>query len=847
MTIVKKGTEGRRMVLLGERDGVLPSRWSGGGARASGCAFGIFVAFLLVASIPPVMPAGDAEAEAMTTLRYGMVQSIDSLNPFIGVNDNAYIFYGLVYDYLISVDEDLNVVPNLATSWHPMQDREPLGSVWEYNLTEHAYWHDGEEFNADDVVFTINYQIGENWVNMWAYQPNTILIDYVEKITDYKVRIHFQDFEGNPAPCAFGGALSMPMVPEHIWGEIPTSDAGFSYPNYHPIGTGPFMCSENTKDEFLRGDRLILYRNPDYHGADEYGWEVHFDRLIIERYLEPTAMATDLERGAIDVAAFDAPTFEGLVDRLSKNPNPAVKTVAATKCTGYSIEIAICMLENTFNNLRLDPAVRQAMAHATNKTFIRDHIYKGYAEIGATLLTPVYDYWYWSPSPEEEYYFSIEKANQILDEAGYIWSGDVRVAGAGNLYGVPGQKLQFGIVVEEEIFEDRLSAQYLQEEWSEIGIKLDIELVSSSLWGTKVYGAAFDLTMTYWSGDPDPNYLLYVTSKFALEGWSESFYDDPEYNANYTAQLVEYEPEDRLPYIIGCQKNLYKDCPMIVTVYPDGMYAWREDHFTGWGDWEAHPGREISHFWTAAPIWFELEPVTANEPPMVIIDNVAGPAGEALEITGFAWDPEETEMTYLLTFGDGQETTGTVPSDGEISVSHTYSSPGEYVINLTVTDGTTGSSESAPAVIVDSSAGENAPPSNVRVKPAPLRFGPGEEATFELSGKDSEGDPVTLSLDFGDESTPFEATMQNTMTGFETSTTHQYSKETLYEVVLSASDGQNETSTVLLLVVASTDDGDGGMTTAIIIAAAIIAVVVVVAAIMLLRRRGRKEEEVRLP
>ncbi len=66
---------------------------------------------------------GEAEADdTISTLRIGMVQSIDSLNPFIGINDNAYIFYGLVYDYLICLDEDLQPKPNLAVSWNVVEE-----------------------------------------------------------------------------------------------------------------------------------------------------------------------------------------------------------------------------------------------------------------------------------------------------------------------------------------------------------------------------------------------------------------------------------------------------------------------------------------------------------------------------------------------------------------------------------------------------------------------------------------------------------------------------------------------------------------------------------------------------
>lgn len=77
------------------------------------------------------------------------------------------MFYGLVYDNLVAVDQDMNPKPNLAVSWNIVTDISPHGSVWQYNLTHNAVWHDGEPFTADDVVFTISYQTGPNFYYMW--------------------------------------------------------------------------------------------------------------------------------------------------------------------------------------------------------------------------------------------------------------------------------------------------------------------------------------------------------------------------------------------------------------------------------------------------------------------------------------------------------------------------------------------------------------------------------------------------------------------------------------------------------------------------------------------------------
>jgi peptide/nickel transport system substrate-binding protein len=571
------------------------------------------VAALLLTAVP-LMPALSAEGASKTTLRIGMIEAIDSLNPFIGVNDNAYIFYGLVYDYLTAVDEDMKIKPNLAVSWNIVPSEAPFGSVWQYNLTHNAQWHDGEPFDADDVIFTIDYQTGLNYDSMWAYQPYTRFINYSEKIDPYTVRIHFKDIAGNAAPCPFGDALMMPIVPEHIWSHISPYDAGFSYENFFPIGTGPFMCTEKTEDEYIAGDMLILERNPSYHGDIEYNQKVLFDRVILRFYLEPAGMLVDIEKGAVDLVGLNAPNYKNLMDWLDNNPTDAIGHYAGLSCTGFSVELLVNNNPDSgagTNALRLDPEVRKAMAHAINKTFIKESIYAGYAEIGSTIIPPIYGDFFWQPNETQTYDYDIDKANAILDAAGYVWDGSHkwRLSGDGNPYAVAGTQLRFKVTAEQELIEDRDTVNFLMEDWEQIGIQIVPDFVNTAQWGTTVYGGSYDLAMTYWSGDPDPNYLLFVQSRFAIGGWSENLYSNPDYDENYTRSEQDVNHQERLGYIHNCSMLSYRDASFIVTVYPYGCYAWRADHFSGWGDWGAHPGRSLSSFWTANDLWFGLQPL----------------------------------------------------------------------------------------------------------------------------------------------------------------------------------------------------------------------------------------------
>ena len=651
--------------------------------------FSATVSFIQDASAAPVE----------TKLRIGSLGSIDSLNPFIGINDNAAVFYGLVYDNLVAVDQDMNPKPNLATSWNIVPDITPYGSVWQYNLTHNAVWHDGEPFTAYDVVFTIDYQTGPNYNYMWAYQPYTFLIDRAEIVDSYTVRIHFKDAVNNPAPCPFGDKLMMPIVPEHVWKYVPPMDAGFSFENRFPIGTGPFMCTMNTWDEFISGSSLILLTNPNYHGVSDYGEEVEFDKLILEFYLEPSAMLTAMETGMIDVAMFNAPYYQGLIDYKTLHPDAPIGTYAGLTCTANSVDLDVNMKAGGgpgINPLRLDPAVRQAMAYATDKDFIKDHIYRGYAEIGSAILSPIYDTLYWAPGPSEEYGFDMAKANASLDAAGYGWNLEhtKRYANATNPWN-PSAQLKFDILIMNERLEDRDIAFFLKDEWAKVGIELIPEIVSTGLWYTIVYSYAYDLALSRWSGDPDPNYLLFVQTTYSINGWSENSYSSKSYDENYTLSAETVNQTDRKPYVINCQKIMYQDCAFMVTVYPYGCYAWRTDHFTGWGDWGAHPGRTIANSWSANPLYFDLVPtLPPNQPPTApTIDASPDVVDVGVEVifNASAADEDGDRLHFFIDFGDGSvsEVNG-IGGDADPQYAlfnHTYGSDGIYLVSVWMDDG----------------------------------------------------------------------------------------------------------------------------------------------------------------
>jgi peptide/nickel transport system substrate-binding protein len=569
------------------------------------------------------------EEEKEKVLRVGFMQTVDSLNPFLGVTDAAYVFYGLVYDALHSVGEDFETVGNLALGWRVVDGIEPHGSAWEFDVTPNAKWHDREDFTVDDVVYTINLNsLGENYSVMWAYQPYAYFMKQAVRIDSDTVRVYFFNrVTGEPLPAAYAELVCIPILPKHKLSQMNPSDIGFNWPGYFTdsnppiVGTGPFMATSSLASEFATGNKITLVKNPDYHWGPDKSQYLAFDKLVLHFYDDALAMKYALANNQLDAAQFPPETYRAIKQDVESGAMKNVTAYDGLKCTQYWTEIGINQAQAGPNPSRLDPIIRQAMAKATNKTYIVNNHYKGYAVEGSTLISPVNEIWHYKPTADELYDFDLEEAAAMLEAGGYRYpnpDAPLRVATSdsfavqGGLVGA-GTPLQYNMLIRREFPEETLIAKYLQEIWAEIGIGITYEILDEPTLATRVYGYAYDTMIWYWSADPDPNFMLFCQSEKAWYGWNDNLYYNPEYEENYMLSIAEFDFDQRKIYSDNCQRINYLDAYYIILAYPYQTYAWRDDTFSGWGDWEAHPARSLDAFWTGNPLYFDLTPLEPTE------------------------------------------------------------------------------------------------------------------------------------------------------------------------------------------------------------------------------------------
>ncbi|HUW42900.1 MAG TPA: ABC transporter substrate-binding protein, partial [Thermoplasmata archaeon] len=318
---------------------------------------------------------------------------------------------------------------------------------------------------------------------------------------------------------------------------------------------------------------------------------------------------------------------------------------------------------STLNPTRLDPALLRATAVATNKSYIVDAIFKGLGIPGVGILSPVWPEYYWTPPHDEMSTFNVTDgtgavkwsytlpldevmsfnltlSNKILDEAGYVWTDEThtlrkigqdaadRLVNLGIIVDASvalGKTLEFEDVYEN--FEDKNISQFLSAEWAHIGVEL-IPKLWNPMWYNLVYGFQYLFAETSWDGDPDPNFLLYVPTSYAMDGWNEFGTMDATYDHYYDMQASSFNSDERKYWIDKCQEWQYlAGSAMMVTCYPKICYAYNDalngsGHWTGWGNWIQHPGLAIDHHWGETPLFYHIKwqsEASSSSSPFVIV------------------------------------------------------------------------------------------------------------------------------------------------------------------------------------------------------------------------------------
>jgi len=450
----------------------------------------------------------------------------------------------LVFEALVGSNVvDGSYVPGLADSWEISAD----GKTYTYFLNQTAKWHDGTPFTAADVILSFDAQSSPDTGSSYT----TSFTDIVESYTapdDFTVEVVMKDVF---APVVVFGNTYCPIVAKHIWENVPFADwaADPGSTGAEParvIGTGPFKFQE-----WIQGERASFVRNDNY-------WDdvANIDEFVFQVWPDDATAIEALRAGDIDLVNNPpAADVESLV--AEESLDVVIYDTFSFGFFGYNLDP-----EKT--TVFQDVEVRQALIYAIDRQSIVDNIQLGLAEVAQgsqAKLSLAY-------APDEirtKYTFDVEKAQQLLDDAGWI-------PGSDGIREKAGQRLAFEAMHPTGNAATDQQVAYMQEAWATIGVEMTPNPVDFNSVLVPAITESFDYEMVLlgfsWDASADQS-AMFSSSSYG-GGFNFMKYSNPEVDRLNEEARRELDPEARRQLLIESANLVNDDAPV-------GIISFRQD------------------------------------------------------------------------------------------------------------------------------------------------------------------------------------------------------------------------------------------------------------------------------
>ena len=538
------------------------------------------IGVLAVAAVGWVLPAHAAD-DAPVTLTVGLLQDLDSPNVTAGYLVSSYEVWNLQYATLTDkAAADFATEPGLAESWTASDD----GLTYTYTLREGLLWSDGTPLTADDVAWTVNTSRDQGWMN-----HSSITANLTATAVDARTVTISSSVPDPKLP-----TMDVYILPKHIWEEQAAGDIT-TYDALDGVGSGPF-----TLQEWKSGQSWTMKANPNYwKGAPA------IDQVIFRVFTNADAMVAALKKGEIDAA--NAVPSSAFADLQSTE---GIEAIFGTQ--GSMSELAMNGMGGGLGDghpALQDIAVRHAIHHAIDKQVLFDRVINGYGVQGTTLSVSPDPAWKPAIPEAEQYTYDPAKAQQLLDDAGYV---DTNGDGVREMPG-GGQELVFRYAERSES-EVAAPIRELITGWLEqIGIGTEVSVFDDTQLTDVVASGEYDLFVWGWTPfvDPDPMLSYFrceqLTTSLDAYGYNDANWCSDEYDALYTQQNQELDRTKRIELVHQMLRLFYDQSTYVVLFEDAELQAYRTDRFSGWTRQPAETGPVL--FSNTSPTYANLVPV----------------------------------------------------------------------------------------------------------------------------------------------------------------------------------------------------------------------------------------------
>lgn len=576
-----------RQLINEVRDGQLPRRsfiaqMVGMGLTAP--MAGMLLMHAGVAQAQTAIPYRGTKRGGGGTLKLIYWQAAVHLNPHFAGGTKDQDASRIFYEPLAGWDTEGNLVPNLAAEIPSKENggvsADSRSVTWK--LKKGVTWHDGKPFTADDVVFTAQYagDPATSTVTVATYKDIK-----VEKIDSHTVKVTYPratPFWAEALTGIFGCIL-----PKHVFEQFMGAKSREAAANTRPVGTGPYKIVD-----FKPGDSLVAEANMNYHVPNQ----PFFDRLEVKGGGDALSAA----RAVLQTTEYDVAWNLAVEDELLKRLEAAGKG-RMEFFAGSDIEFVSLNVTDPWKEVDgerasakskhpafSDKAVREAMSLLVDRKNIGEQIYGRGAVVTSNFLNNPPRF----RSPNTKYEFNIEKANQVLEAAGWKKGADgIRAKGD--------VKLKF--VFQTSVSSPRQKCQaIIKDACSKAGIDLELKsVVAAVFFGSDA--ANPDTYQKFWAdmqmftttmGNPDPGVFMeqFTTEQLSQKAnkWASrnlARWSNAEYDAAHKASQTEFDPVKRAALFIKMNDLVVNDrhiIPLFARPRPYGVVNKMRPVFSAW-------------------------------------------------------------------------------------------------------------------------------------------------------------------------------------------------------------------------------------------------------------------------
>jgi len=500
------------------------------------------------------------------TLKMLSWQAATQLNPhFASGSADQHAIY-LFYEPLANWDGDGVLTPVLAEELPSLENGgvSADGRSVTWKLKRDVTWHDGAPFTADDCIFTAEFASDPATS---AYTMGTYRDIDIEKIDDHTIRITFAE----PTPFwadAFVGTRGL-ILPRHLFQEYSGALASEAPVNQRPVGTGPFII-----DEFVPSDLIRARANPNYHVPNR----PYFDAVEIKGGGDAVSAARAvLQTGEYDFA-WNLAVEDDVLDNIQRRgtgeilllPGANIEHIQLNTTDPWTDVDGERASASTVHPAFQDPAVREAMALVIDREAISEFIYGRSGDATGNFIVAPEQF----VSPNTSWEFNVERANEILDEAGWERGRD-------GVRAKDGVRLSFVFSTTTSGQRQR-TQQVVKQGCDAAGIDLELKAVAGSIFFSSdpgnpdTFGHFYADMQMYTSPmrEPDPGLFMqqFLSSEVASrannwQGRNVTRFRNAEFDELHAASNVEMDPVRRAAMFIRMNDIVVEDIVVIPLIF----------------------------------------------------------------------------------------------------------------------------------------------------------------------------------------------------------------------------------------------------------------------------------------